>query len=120
MRLTVVVDCRDPRALAPFWAAALEYQEADAPEGYAALVPLVRGEGPVVLLQQVPEEKVTKNRVHLDLHPDDPHEHLARIEQLGATRAGDWVDDLVDTAGVRWLVMNDPEGNEFCLVEHVG
>jgi predicted enzyme related to lactoylglutathione lyase len=119
VRLTVVIDCADPAALAPFWAAALEYQQADAPEGYAAVVPATRGDGPVVLLQRVPEDKAGKNRVHLDLHPDDPHAHLARLEGLGARRVGSWVEDLVQVAGVRWVVMNDPEGNEFCLVEHV-
>ncbi len=118
MRLTVVLDCLDPAALVPFWAAALDYREAEAPPGYAALVPAERGAGPVLLLQQVPEPRRGKNRMHLDLHPDDPSAHLARLESLGGTRLGDWLD--LDSAGVRWLVLADPEGNELCLVEHVG
>ncbi|WP_426566169.1 VOC family protein [Angustibacter sp. McL0619] len=118
MRITVVIDSVDPSALAPFWAAALGYREAEAPPGYRALVPPERDGRPVVLLQQVPEAKAGKNRVHLDVHPQDPHAHLAMLEGLGARRLGDW-QDLVAEAGVRWMVLADPEGNELCLVEHV-
>ena len=119
MRLTVVIDCSDPAALLPFWTSALGYREAAAPSGYAALVPPERDGRPVVLLQAVPEPKSVKNRVHLDVHPDDPHAHVELLESLGASRLGDWVEEEVDTAGVRWLVMADPDGNELCVVEHV-
>ena len=119
MRATVVLDCLDPDALLPFWAAALEYVEADTAPGYRALVPPTRDGRPVLLLQQVPEGRPGKNRMHLDLHPDDPHAHLARLESLGARRLGDWQDLELADAGVRWIVLADPEGNELCLVEHV-
>ncbi|HEX3004741.1 MAG TPA: VOC family protein [Angustibacter sp.] len=119
MRLTVVIDCHDPEALEPFWAAALGYRPAQGPPGWAALVPPDGETGPVVLLQAVPEAKSVKNRVHLDVHPDDPAAHVARLEALGARRLGGWVDELADEAGVRWLVLADPEGNELCVVEHL-
>jgi catechol 2,3-dioxygenase-like lactoylglutathione lyase family enzyme len=119
MRLSVVVDCSDPVMLAPFWETALGYRRVDAPEGYAALVPREGQSGPVLLLQRVPEPKSGKNRVHLDLHPGDPHAHLEALERLGARRVGGWVEDLM-SEGFRWQVMEDPEGNEFCVVEHVG
>ena len=119
MRLTVVVDCADPTTLAGFWEAALGYRRVDAPVGYAALVPQRDEPGPVVLLQRVPEPKVGKNRVHLDLHPADPQAHIALLESLGARRLGGWVDELL-AEGLRWQVLTDPEGNEFCVVEHLG
>jgi catechol 2,3-dioxygenase-like lactoylglutathione lyase family enzyme len=118
MRLSVVLDCVDLAMLASFWETALGYHRVDAPEGYAALVPQ-RGEtGPVLLLQRVPEPKTAKNRMHLDLHPQDPRAHVEALELLGARRVGGWVDELV-AEGVRWQVLIDPEGNEFCVVEHV-
>lgn len=119
MRLTVVIDCLDPAALVPFWEAALDYRQVDAPPGYAALVTTGDDPQPTLLLQQVPERKHGKNRVHLDVHPEDPLERVARLEALGATRLGDWDEHLADSAGVRWLVLQDPEGNELCVVEHV-
>jgi catechol 2,3-dioxygenase-like lactoylglutathione lyase family enzyme len=119
MRLSVVVDCTDPTSLVPFWAAALGYRPASTVPGYAALVPPEGDAGPVLLLQRVPEPKVAKNRVHLDLHPDQAAEHVAALERLGGRRIGGWVDEELQTAGIRWQVMADPEGNELCVVDHV-
>jgi len=119
MRLSVVVDCTDPQSLVPFWAAALGYRPAETVEGYAALVPPEGGSGPVLLLQRVPEAKSGKNRVHLDLHPQNPGEHVRTLERLGGRRMGDWVEEELASAGIRWQVMADPEGNELCVVEHV-
>jgi catechol 2,3-dioxygenase-like lactoylglutathione lyase family enzyme len=119
MRLSVVLDCADPVSLAPFWETALGYHRVDAPEGYAALIPRPGETGPVLLLQHVPEPRTAKNRMHLDLHPEDPHAHVATLERLGARRIGSWVEELL-ADGVRWQVLADPEGNEFCVVEHVG
>jgi catechol 2,3-dioxygenase-like lactoylglutathione lyase family enzyme len=118
MRLSVVLDCADPLLLAPFWETALGYHRVDAPEGYAALVPQRGESGPVLLLQRVPEPRSTKNRMHLDLHPEDPQAHVETLQRLGARRIGGWIDELV-AEGVRWQVLADPEGNEFCVVEHV-
>jgi hypothetical protein len=58
----------------------------------------------------VPEAKTLKNRLHIDLNPDDQTAEVARLEGLGATR----VD--VGQGEVRWVVMADPEGNEFCVL----
>jgi catechol 2,3-dioxygenase-like lactoylglutathione lyase family enzyme len=119
MRLSVVVDCADPASLVPFWEAALGYRRADTIEGYAALVPKEGDAGPVLLLQQVPEAKVGKNRVHLDVHPKDAQGHVAALERLGGRRLGGWVEDALESVGIRWQVMADPQGNELCVVDHV-
>jgi predicted enzyme related to lactoylglutathione lyase len=113
--LTVTMDAADPEALAPFWAAALGYRVAGAEGDYVALVPLAGG-GPNVLLQQVPEPKSGKNRVHLDLKVPDIEAEAARLESLGARRTAGPVSEL----GSRWIVMADPEGNEFCVCDGQG
>ncbi len=64
-----------------------------------------------MLLQQVGEPKTAKNRLHLDLHVVDPATEAARLEALGAT-----VVQRVEEFGIFWFAMQDPEGNEFCIV----
>ena len=113
--LTVTMDAADPQSLAPFWAAALRYRVAGAEGNYVALVPL-EGTGPTVLLQQVPEAKAGKNRVHLDLKVADVEAEAARLEALGASRSAGPRSEL----GSRWIVMADPEGNEFCVCDGQG
>ena len=110
--LTVTVDARDPEALAPFWAAALAYAVVGAEGNYVALVPSGRP-GPTVLLQRVPEEKTAKNRVHLDLKVPDIEAEASRLEGLGARRSSGVLREL----GSSWIVMADPEGNEFCVCD---
>jgi len=136
--MQVVFDCRDPRALAEFWAAALPgYALQPPPAGFATWeaflqaqgVPQERwdsasalvGDGPRLFFQQVPEPKTAKNRVHLDLHagggPGVPAEEqrarvraeVRRLQALGAS----FVEER-EELGVVWAVMTDPEGNEFC------
>lgn len=68
------------------------------------------GVSPDILFLRVPEAKSTKNRLHLDLRPDDQGVEVARAEALGARR----VD--VGQAEHSWVVMADPEGNEFCIL----
>jgi hypothetical protein len=115
MRVSVVLDCLDPDALVPFWEVALGYHLVDRADGYRILVPLEEEPpGPVVILQPVPESKAVKNRMHLDVHPDDPAAHVLRLEQLGAQRVG----APVSAFGVEWQTMHDPEGHEFCVVAH--
>lgn len=117
MRVEVCIDCPDPEVLASFWSAALGYERRD-PESrgpYVTLHPPPGGSGIPIVLQRVPEPKVGKTRIHLDLYVDDPSDlpaEAARLEALGATRVpgGD-----VEEAGERWVVMTDPAGNEFCL-----
>ena len=115
MRVSVVLDCLDPEALAPFWEAALGYRLVDQADGYRILTP-ADGEppGPVLILQPVPEERCGKNRMHLDVHPDDPLSHITHLESLGARRLG----APIAAYGVEWQTMADPEGHEFCVVAH--
>jgi hypothetical protein len=137
----VTFDCGDPAALAEFWAAALRYVLQPPPEGFdswdAALaawgVPEDQrnersavvdpdGAGPRVFFQRVPEGKTAKNRVHLDVRAAPGLEGEARMAEiesaserlvaLGATRVQRFEADL---AGGGYIVMQDPEGNEFCL-----
>jgi len=120
----LVVDCRDPAALARFWAEVLGYHvvrvEADQveiaawetePADLAERVRRAPGV-PAVVFVAVPEGKAVKNRLHLDVRPTDgPYEaELHRLLGLGARP----VD--IGQGGVPWRVLADPEGNEFCLL----
>jgi predicted enzyme related to lactoylglutathione lyase len=107
--IQVVIDCADPARLAEFWAAALGYV-VDPEEA-----------GPRLFFQMVPEPKTVKNRVHVDLNAAGtgtaPDVRAARVDAkvaelvaLGAT-----IQRRVEENGERWVVMQDPEGNEFCV-----
>ena len=113
----VTFDCRDPYTLGSFWAEALgsSLQDDDEPGDPEAMVyaQSIAGGGVGVLFERVPDDKVVKNRVHLDVWPtdrtrDEEVEHLVRI---GATV----VADRRRPDGTGWVVMADPEGNEFCV-----
>ena len=139
--IQVTFDCADPDRLASFWATALGYKLQDPPDGYASWPAFLAahdipeadwnrasavvdpdGCGPRIYFQRVPEPKVVKNRVHLDVNvgggagtPMD--ERRTRIDAaverlcgLGATRVRPYEEH-----GEYWVVMQDPEGNEFCL-----
>jgi predicted enzyme related to lactoylglutathione lyase len=112
-RIEIGIDCADPVALAPFWAAALGYEvgDLDADGIYLDLVP-PRAGMTIVYLQRVPEPKVTKNRAHLDLYDPDPEAAVERLERLGATKVG---EPRTGSEGGWWQVMLDPEGNELCV-----
>ena len=104
----MVVDSADPAALADFWAAALDYHVVySAPDE----VVIARDENtyPSLLFAPVPEAKSVKNRLH-DLNPDDQQAEVERLLSLGARR----VD--IGQGDVSWVVMVDPEGNEFCVL----
>lgn len=123
VRIEIGIDCNNPEALAPFWAAALGYRiGALSSDGvYLAIVP-PEHDRPVVYFQRVPEAKQTKNRVHLDLWSHDPEDEIARLEGLGGSRLG---DPVAGPSGNWWQVMLDPAGNEFCVcrerrAEHAG
>ena len=109
----LVLDCRDPRALAEFWAAALDYVSVGDAGSYTALFPNGRP-GPKLLLQQVPEPKQVKNRMHLDIEAPDIDAEAARLEALGATRVR---ADRIAEHGTTWILMADPEGNVFCVCD---
>ena len=70
--------------------------------------------GPKLLLQQVPEPKTTKNRMHLDIDAVDIEAEATRLEALGARRVA---DDQLHEHGTSWILMTDPEGNEFCVCD---
>ena len=139
--IQVTFDCADPDRLAIFWAAALGYKKQDPPEGYATWPEFLAaqgvpedqwnaasavvdpdGVGPRLYFQRVPEPKASKNRVHLDVNVGSdqtipPEERRNRVDdeatrllRMGATklRACEERDEY-------WVVMQDPEGNEFCL-----
>jgi predicted enzyme related to lactoylglutathione lyase len=110
----VTLDCADPQRLAPFWAEALHYR---ANSYYAPYLTLndPTGRSPELVLQKVPEPKRGKNRMHLDLFVPDIEEEARRMELLGARRLS--TEPVVGPTGDRWIVMADPDGNEFCVCE---
>ena len=139
----VVFDCADPDRMANFWAAVLGYRLQDPPAGYATWHDWAReqgipedrwndasavvdpdGRGPRLYFQKVPEAKTVKNRVHLDLNisgglsatPDAQERRrkvdaeVERLLGLGATRLR-----AAEELGQYWVVLQDVEGNEFCV-----
>ncbi len=121
-RFDLAIDCADPVALARFWAEALGYPLPDAfPDGDVYLEP-PGGDLPLVFFQVVPEGKVAKNRLHLDLKVGGngpPEERRARIDAEAARLVALGASDRrgpIDEGGSYWIRMNDPEGNEFCLI----
>ncbi len=109
----LVLDCRDPDTLAEFWAAALGYVVIGGAGSYVMLLPAGRP-GPKLLLQRVPEAKTVKNRMHLDIHAADIEAEASRLETLGARRAQ---PAALHEHGTSWILMTDPEGNEFCVCD---
>lgn len=115
----VTLDCKDPVRLAGFWKTALGYEVelGWADHGEVSLTDPA-GEGPTLLFMTVPEANTVKNRMHLDLVPETAME--AEVERLVAAGATElWT--LRDPEGYEgpwiWTVMQDPEGNEFCVGE---
>lgn len=115
--LNVTFDCRDAGAVAQFWEAVTgQPKELMHQPGNDHWVVSPRdGSLPRLVFVTVPEEKSIKNRVHLDLLPNDSsqEDEVARLLDLGARI----VDDRRRSGPGGWVVMADPEGNEFC-VEH--
>ena len=122
----IVFDCARPARLARFWAAVLDGYEvapydddelarlrslgiSDVEDDPTVLVQRGAGEGPRLWFQLVPEPKRVKNRVHLDLRSDDVDAEVDRVLGLGARV-------LVDQPNEDLIVLQDPEGNEFCLL----
>ena len=107
----LVIDCRDAKLLANFWCAALGFEEYDADEtGVAIRDP--SGTDRDLLFLIVPEGKQAKNRLHLDLVPSSTmKEEVERLRAAGATE-----QRYVVEGGSYWTIMEDPEGNEFCVL----
>jgi predicted enzyme related to lactoylglutathione lyase len=113
---TVSFDCADPKHLADFWARSLGWDVGDADDDEDAFISPAGTTDDTpwqgIYFQKVPEGKVVKNRVHLDLRPlDSMSKEVERSVELGAT-----VQGRVDVEGSFWTVMLDPEGNEFCIL----
>ena len=122
---SVVVDCRDVRAQAAWWATVLGWRPAYEADDEVVLVPphaltdrvkelAIEEYGPGLVFVPVPEGKTVKNRLHLDLAPrahDDQAAEVRRLLDLGAVRV-----DVGQGPEVTWVVLADPEGNEFCVL----
>ncbi|MEV8095303.1 VOC family protein [Kitasatospora sp. NPDC085879] len=108
----ITIDCADAYRLGTFWAAALDSKvhDDDKPGDPEALV---EAQGSALLFVTVPEPKSVKNRVHLDLQPQDRtrDEEVERLLALGAAP----VADHRRPDGTGWVTLADPEGNEFCV-----
>jgi predicted enzyme related to lactoylglutathione lyase len=110
-KMELVLDCEDPKQLAAFWREALGYRDHYADAELAVLVPR-EGSASPFLLQRVPESKVVKNRMHLDIVVEDIETEVRRLERLGARRID---QDVQEFGGTQWLRLSDPEQNEFCV-----
>lgn len=111
MRLEIGIDANDVELMAAFWQLALGYERGTGDgDPYLNLVP-PDGQGPVVFLQRVPERKVVKDRLHLDLYVDDPQAHVEQLVAAGASLLGPSGSD----GDAWWQVLADPEGNELCV-----
>ena len=124
MRISVVLDCRDPSGLVEFWSTAMRYRLVTSVPSFEVLAP-VEGEpaGPVFILQQVDEPRTGKNRMHIDIHPPldlGVPALVAQLEGLGGSRVGEPITELLEEIGVWWQLMRDPEGNEFDVVADPG
>jgi catechol 2,3-dioxygenase-like lactoylglutathione lyase family enzyme len=107
----LAVDCRDAPRLAEFWCEVLGWKVGEAEPG---LVEIVGDEpGPTILFAEVPEPKTVKNRLHVDVSPRDRDQaaEVERILALGARRV-----DVGQGDDVSWVVLADPEDNEFCVL----
>ena len=113
VRIGLVLDCADPDSLAEFWGPALGYLNLGGAGAYVALFPDGRP-GPKLLLQRVDEPKAVKNRMHLDIEVPDIETEAARLVDLGATRVS---EGPCTEHGSSWILMVDPEGNEFCVCD---
>ncbi|HEX3964447.1 MAG TPA: VOC family protein [Trebonia sp.] len=105
------IDTNDPDKIASFWQSALGWRRTFERDDEVVLEPpagsLEDGIVPDLLFLKVPEGKVVKNRLHLDLRPVDQAAEIARLEALGARRSD------ISQGDVSWVVMRDPDGNEF-------
>jgi catechol 2,3-dioxygenase-like lactoylglutathione lyase family enzyme len=108
----ITIDCADPAKVAGFWSQVTGFREdpenPNLPDDEEWLL-LGPAGAPRLLFIRVPERKTVKNRMHLDLRPEDQAAEVGRLETLGARRVS------VGQGEVSWVVMADPEGNEFCV-----
>lgn len=106
----VTFDCADPRSLSRFWSEVTGYESREERDDFVRLrAPDGRGVRHLLFFK-VPEPKTVKNRMHVDLATRDVEAEVERLVGLGATEI-----DRREGNGTRWVVMHDPEGNEFCI-----
>jgi len=105
----IAVDAHDPAALGAWWSKVLGWPLRIDSDGDAFLTP-PPGHGAELLFLGVPDDKVVKNRLHLDFTPEDQQTEVDRVLALGARR----VD--IGQGEQSWVVLADPEGNEFCIL----
>lgn len=129
----ITIDCHDAQRMCGFWSTALGYVDEPPPAGYLSWDDFLRANdityprsgsiaaivdpdnvGPRILFMRVPEQRVVENRVHLDVrtgHTDaDKHAKVTELLEAGATEIR-----RIDERGDWWVVMSDPEGNQFCV-----
>ena len=140
-KLQVVFDCRDPEGMSKFYAGALLYRQQEPPSGFsswdealkaigvpdeelnsASAITDPEGRGPRIYFQRMDTPKFGKNRLHIDINASEGSKvpiqvrkgqvraAVERLVGLGATEQQEWEED-----GEYWVVMVDPEGNEFCV-----
>jgi len=107
----ITMDVNDLETCAKFWSQVLGTEILYQNEKYLRLGH--KGERPTLLLQKVPEPHKVKNRVHIDLDVPDLDAAVRRVHELGGNKLRE-----LNEYGIKWAVMSDPDGNEFCLVQH--
>ena len=107
----VTMDVNDLETCAKFWSQVLGVDILYQNDQYLRLGK--KGERPTLLLQKVPEPHAVKNRVHIDLDVPDLDTAVSRVQELGGSKLRE-----LNEYGIKWAVMADPDGNEFCLVQH--
>jgi hypothetical protein len=109
-------DCGNAFAQAMFWAEVLEYEPSPGTRPGVPECAILGPDGRRLLFMEVPESKQVKNRVHLDLVASDrtPEQETERVVALGAVR----VAEVLEPDGEHWVVLEDPEGNEFCVLHN--
>ena len=117
----LAIDCADPQVLARFWCLVLGYEVRDEDDGLVTIGSPVVPEGknrlgpvpPSLTFARVPEGKIVKNRLHLDVNATDREqdEEVRHLLDLGAQHA-----DVGQTGDESWVCLTDPEGNEFCVL----
>lgn len=114
--VSITIDCADPARLASFWSRMLNIAETDQHAGDSgwATVGSRSDNQPRLTFQRVPEPKTGKTRIHLDIQVDDIDAGRQHVENLG----GQWSGVRHDHDEGVVLVMHDPEGHEFCIVEY--
>ena len=114
----LTIDCHNPKLLGDFWGEVLGWQVTHESETEVVVEPPAGSPlvnvAPDILFLKVPDKKVVKNRLHLDLRPDDRDAEVARIKKLGAVEVE--IGQSQDP-NVTWVVLADPEGNEFCVLQ---